>query len=209
MNKEIREKIEIKRNELKEESERIRRESKENHTCPNCKKPVQGNRLYCSHECTVEFFINHDYSQASNILRNYKKQLEIEYEELHPRQVADPVSHPIARKKHECFFCGLDINAGEKYYKYIRLPGQDEYFEDYPYESLSYHQNCIDFIDKLEWDEYDEDMIEEFFDRASKVLKIPVEQLKEMVKNGERHEEIIAADEHFQIHYEEYREVEK
>ena len=61
----------------------------------------------------------------------------------------------------------------------------------------------------LAWDEYDEDMIEEFFDSASKVLKIPVEQLKEMVKNGERHEEIIAADEHFQIHYEEYREVEK
>ena len=56
MNKEIYEKRKKDREEIKEESVKIRKECKEKHVCPNCNKPVTGNRLYCSDKCRHIFY---------------------------------------------------------------------------------------------------------------------------------------------------------
>ena len=52
MNKEISEKIEYERNKIREESIKLRKEAKENHTCPNCGNPVSGKII--SHELAFE-----------------------------------------------------------------------------------------------------------------------------------------------------------
>ena len=194
MNKEIREKVEQRRKEIQKESLRIRREAKENHTCPNCNKPVSGNRLYCSDDCRFEFINKYDYSQSSPILKEYKNKLKEGYEETHPKKEADPWSEPVARKEHKCEICDLEIPKGEKCLKYTSLPYFDEDFMDHPYESIYYHENCMKLItDYLEWDEWDLDMVWEVFEDASKKLKISVKKIREMVRSGEDMKKIAEA----------------
>ena len=57
--KKFKEKIENKRQEIKLESERLRKIAKEIHKWPNCGNPVSGNRLYCSQECAYAFFVKY------------------------------------------------------------------------------------------------------------------------------------------------------
>ena len=194
MNKEISEKIEYERDIIKEESIKLRREAKVYHTCPNCNKPVTGNRLYCCYDCAAEFRIKYDYSQTSEILREYARQLKQEYEKNHPKKETEPWSEPVARKEHKCEICELEIPKGEKCLKYTSLPYFDEDFIDHPYESTYYHENCMEFItDYLDLDEWSPDMIWDVFGDASKELKIPVEKIREMVRNGEDMEKIAEA----------------
>ena len=147
MNKQISEKIEYERNKIREESIKLRKEAKENHTCPNCGNPVSGNRLYCSQECAYAFFVKYDYSKNSEILRNYKTQLLQDENEKKPKKEIVPWSSPVARKEHKCWFCGLEIPKGEKYVKYTCLPGE-EWFDESPYAVTSYHDQCMNFINE-------------------------------------------------------------
>jgi predicted nucleic acid-binding Zn ribbon protein len=143
MNKEISEKIEYERNEIKEESIRLRQIAKEKHVCPNCGKSVSGNRLYCSNDCAYIFFKNYDYSKNSEKLRNYKNLLMEENKK--PKKEVEPWSYPVARKTYKCFVCGLDITSGQKYVKYTRIPGE-EGFDEEPYGVTRYHESCMDFL---------------------------------------------------------------
>ncbi len=147
MNKEIKEKVEEKRMEIKNESLRLRAEAKKIHKCPNCGKDVPAKRLYCSDECSLEFTRKYDYSQDSQILREYKQSLLESKKAVNNEK--SPWSTPVSRKIYTCTFCGLDIQKGEKYYKYTRLPGIDEWFDDSPYEVLHYHLNCMNFLNML------------------------------------------------------------
>ena len=164
MNKEIKDKIEIKKHEIKLESERLRKIGKEMHKCPNCDKDVDINRLYCSDKCSMEFYYKYDYSKTSEILKEYKKQLEEEYKNNNPKKITNP-SYPVARKDYKCNFCNTEIAKGERYCKYTILPG-DEEFIDYPYENYRYHLNCMGFIVTLtnigilDYDGYGEEGIE-------------------------------------------------
>lgn len=189
MNKEISEKIEYKRNEIKEESIKLRREAKVYHTCPNCNKPVTGNRLYCSYDCAAEFRIKYDYSQTSEILREYARQLKQEYEKNHPKKETEPWSEPVASKPHKCWFCGLEIPKGEKYDKYTCLPGE-EWFEECPYETTSYHETCMDFMTEcVEVGIFSDEGIEEdevlgVFYALAIESNHSLEETKEMVRHG-------------------------
>jgi len=142
--KEIQMKVEEKRQEIKELSVRLRKEATESNICPNCGKPVPKNRLYCSDNCGIAFMTKYDYSQNSPVLREYKKQLKEEYNREHPHQERKTVEYPIARKAHKCWFCGLDIPLGEKYFKHTVVPG-DEWFDEYPYQTTRYHITCVNF----------------------------------------------------------------
>ena len=145
MNKEIKEKIENKRQEIKLESERLRKIAKEIHKCPNCIKEVEPKRLYCSDKCSLEFMKKYDYSKNSEILKEYKKQLTEEEQNKHPKKEIESVTYPIARKNYICELCKTKILKGQKYYKYTVLPGDID-FDDYPYENSRYHLKCIDFL---------------------------------------------------------------
>lgn len=147
MIKEIKEKINEKKKEIKEKSESLRRDGKINHTCPNCNKQVSGNRLYCSDKCRFEFITKYDYSASSQILKEYKNNLLEEYEKNHPKKEIKPWSEPIARKSYKCWFCGLEISKGEKYVKYTCIPGE-EFFDECPYETTNYHEKCMEFINE-------------------------------------------------------------
>lgn len=150
MNKMIKEKVEKKRQEIREESVRSRNEAKEKHICAYCGKPLgKGQRVYCDDDCAYDFLKKYDFSQSSSILRDYKDELKKEYEKEHPKPETDPWSEQKARKEYKCYFCNTTIKAGEKYSKYIRLPGFDEYFDEAPYETFSYHLNCIKFVSVL------------------------------------------------------------
>ena len=148
MNKEIKEKVESKRQEIRAESERLRKRAKEIHKCPNCAREVEPRRLYCSDKCSLEFQRKYDYSQNSEILREYKKELQEEYQNEHPKKEPNPVSYPVARQNHICMLCKTTIPKGQKYYKYTVLPGDID-FDDYPYENYAYHLKCMDFLGLL------------------------------------------------------------
>jgi hypothetical protein len=150
MNKEIKEKVEARRQELKAESERVRKDAKEKHMCANCGNLLlPGRRTYCSNACSVEFFSKFDYSADSEILREYARKLKDEYDAAHPREERQPWSQPAARRGYKCYFCETEIRKGEKYEKYVRLPEYDEWFDDAPYETLRYHITCQEFINLL------------------------------------------------------------
>ena len=165
MKKEIKEKVENKRQEIKLESERLRKRAKEIHKCPNCGKPVEPRRLYCSNKCSIEFQHKYDYSQNSEILKEYKRQLTEEEKNKHPQKEMKSVTHPVARKNYTCELCKTEIPKGQKYYKYTVLPGDADFY-DYPYENYRYHLKCIDFLGlmgdagMLMEEGYDEDEIE-------------------------------------------------
>lgn len=188
--KEIREKVEKKRLEIKQESERLRREAKENHVCPNCGTKVSANRLYCSEVCNVKFFANHDYSQTSREIRDYKEELEYEFGIEHPRKEREPWSQLVAKKEHNCFVCGLLIPKGEKYDRYVRLPGIDEFFNDYPYESVSYHLSCSQFISNLyeagamNDEDYDENDLDFIFKALTREFGISPDEMRKRVRDG-------------------------
>lgn len=192
MNKEIYERVEKEREEIKEESIKIRNECKEKHICPNCNKPVTGNRLYCSNECRWIFFCKYDYSQNSKILKDFKNQIMQEYINENPRKERSPWSYPVARKTYECVFCSTPIKPGTRYAKYTRLPGEDEFFEEAPYETITYHPHCIDLIQKLDWDEdqFHHDHIEEFFNGIARMWDLPVGRVKEMARDGIRQDDM-------------------
>ena len=189
MNKEISEKIEYERNKIKEESIKLRKEAKENHTCPNCGNPVSGNRLYCSQECAYIFFAKYDYSKNSEKLRDYKNQLLKEENEKKPKKEISPWSEPVARKEHKCWFCGLEIPKGEKYVKYTCRPGE-EWFDESPYEVTSYHDQCMNFMNEcVEVGIFSDEGVEE--DEVLGVLYAlaietnhTLEETKQMVRNG-------------------------
>ena len=150
MRKEIKEKVEARRQELKAESERVRKDAKEKHMCANCGNLLlPGRRTYCSNACSVEFFSKFDYSADSEILREYARKLKDEYDAAHPKEERSPWSQPVANKIYPCDFCGTRIEKGEKYEKYVRLPEYDEWFDDAPYETLRYHITCQEFINLL------------------------------------------------------------
>ena len=149
MNKDIKQKIENKRIELTRESLILRADAKKLHKCPNCGKEVAPRRLYCSYKCSIEFQRKHDYSKNSKILKEYKQQL-IDMQKIEkPAKEINPVSTLVARKTYKCILCGLDINKGDRYYKYVRLPGYDEWFDEAPYEVSHYHLNCMAFFKLL------------------------------------------------------------
>ena len=189
MNKEICEKVEKEREEIKKESIRLRKLAKETHRCPNCGIPVTSNRLYCSDNCRYIFFINYDYSQNSEKLKNYKKQLIQEENKTHPKKEISPWSSPVARKSHKCWFCGLEIPKGEKYDKYTCLPGE-EGFDEYPYETTSYHEKCMDFMTEcvevgIFGDEgTEEDEVLGVFYALAIESNHSLEETKEMVRHG-------------------------
>ena len=150
MMKEIRDKVEAKRQEIMKESERLRTEATKNHICANCGSPLPSEkRTYCSSKCSIEFSSRFDYSVSSNILREYARKLKDEYNAAHPKKERQPWSTPVARTEHECSFCGSMIKIGEKYEKYVRLPEYDEWFDDDPYGVLQYHTNCLRFVNLL------------------------------------------------------------
>ena len=148
MNKEIKDKIEIKKHEIKSESERLRKIAKEIHKCPNCAKEVEPRRLYCSNKCSLEFMKKYDYSKNSEILKKYKMQLMEEEKNNHPKKEIESVTYPVARKNYTCELCKTKILKGQKHYKYTVLPGDID-FDDYPYENFRYHLKCIDFLNLM------------------------------------------------------------
>ena len=141
MNKEIKDKINNKRQEIKLESERLRKIGKEIHKCPNCGKDVDANklRLYCSDKCSAEFYYKYDYSKNSGILKEYKKQLQEEYENKNPKKEKDSITYPISRKKYKCDFCNTTIQKNEKYCKYTILPGDEEFIGHMLVETNIFH----------------------------------------------------------------------
>ncbi len=148
--KEIKEKVEAKRHEIKEESQKLRIEATQNHVCANCGNPLPpGRRMYCSDACYIGFIGKYDYSANSEILRKYARKLKDEYDAAHPKVERNPWSQPVARKLHKCNFCSTEIKKGEKYEKYVRLPEYDSWFDDAPYETLRYHIKCQEFISLL------------------------------------------------------------
>ena len=156
--KEITEKVEAKRHEIKEESQKLRIEATQNHVCANCGNPLPpGRRMYCSDACYVGFIGKYDYSANSEILRKYARKLKDEYDAAHPKVERNPWSQPVARKVHKCNFCSTEIKKGEKYEKYVRLPEYDSWFDDAPYETLRYHEKCQEFMNVLShvglWDD--------------------------------------------------------
>ena len=158
MNKEIKEKVEARRQELKAESERVRKDAKDKHMCANCGNLLlPGRRTYCSNACSVEFFSKFDYSADSEILREYARKLKDEYDAAHPKEERSPWSQPVAKKAHKCDFCSTEIKKGEKYEKYVRLPEYDPWFDDAPYETVRYHEKCQEFMNVLShvglWDD--------------------------------------------------------
>lgn len=164
MNKEIKEKVENKRREIRAEPERLRQRAREIHKCPNCAREVEPRRLYCSDKCSLEFVEKYDYSQNSEILKQYKKELQEEYQNEHPKKETDSMAYLTARKAYKCDFCNTEISKGQKYYKYTVLPGDID-FDDYPFENYRYHFHCYNFIillfnvDILDFDDYDSDSI--------------------------------------------------
>ena len=189
--KEITEKVEAKRQEIKVESERLRKEATEKHICANCGSPLpSGKRTYCSDACSMKFTEKYDYSVNSEILKKYKMELQTQYEIVHPKKEREPWSQPVAKKDHPCFVCGLIINKGEKYHRYVRLPEIDEYFDDYPYESICYHSSCLEFMNRLSrcdsfLDEgYTEDDINGIYEVFSWEFGLSIEQMKQRVREG-------------------------
>ena len=166
MRKEIKDKIEAKREEIRAESERLRREATQSHICANCGSPLpSGKRTYCSGACSMEFMSRFDYSVNSKILMEYTKKLKDEYDAAHPKEERQPWSQPVAKKAHMSDFCSTEIEKGEKYEKYVRLPEYDDWFDEAPYETLRYHVKCQEFIsllsqvDLLDGEGFDEDEI--------------------------------------------------
>ena len=189
--KAITEQVEAKRHEIRDESQRLRMEATQNHICANCGSPLpSGKRTYCSDACYIEFVEKYDYSANSQILRKYKMDLQTQYDILHPKKEREPWTEPIAKKDHPCFVCGLIINKGEKYHRYVRLPEIDEYFDDAPYEALCYHSSCLEFITRLSrcdvfLDEgYTEDDLHRIWDVFSWEFDISEEQMKQRVREG-------------------------
>lgn len=157
MNKEIKEKVENKRREIRQLSERLRAEARAKHICAYCGKiNTDSKKIYCDTQCAYMFSKKYDFSQSSQILKDYKQELKEEYEEKHPRSEPDPWSVQAAKKEYTCAFCHTAIGKGEKYEKYTRLPGFDDWFDDAPYETFPYHLNCTTFESVL----IDNDLLE-------------------------------------------------
>lgn len=142
-------KIETLRNQIKNESMKLIKESYETGKCANCGKDIPENRrkrksYTCSNECNFDFFTKHDYTQHSPILRTLRAQLKVQ----RPKKEQSPWSMPVARKEYLCVFCGLRIDKGEKHDKYTVLPGEESFIDD-PYGAYRYHRNCLSFTNKL------------------------------------------------------------
>ena len=189
---EIRRKVEEKRTAIRMESERIRRDSKEKHICANCDQPLApGRKVYCSDKCSREFAIKYDYSQNSDILKQFRNNLQSQHEIEHPKKEREPWTHPIAKKEHTCSICGLIITKGEEYERYVRLPEYDEWFDDYPYESFCYHSSCQKFISRLYevdalCDEgFDEDDLYGIFQVFSWEFGISRDEIKKRIRNNQ------------------------
>jgi hypothetical protein len=189
---EIKKKAEEKRATIRMESERIRRDSKEKHICANCGQPLPaGRRAYCSDECVSEFTSRYDYSQSSEILKQYRADLQLQYETEHPKKEREPWTHPVAKKEHRCFVCGLVITKGEKYDRYVRLPEMDEFFDDAPYESICYHSSCQEFIsrlyevDALRDEGFTEDELYDIFQVFSWEFGISTDEIKKRIRNNQ------------------------
>ena len=189
--KEITEKVEAKRQEIKVESERLRKEATENHTCANCGNSLpSGRRTYCSDACSMQFTEKYDYSVNSEILKKYRMELQTQYEISHPKKEREPWTEPVAKKDHPCSVCGLIINKGEKYHRYVRLPEIDEDFDDAPYETLCYHSSCLEFITRLFRcdaflnEGYTEDDINGIYEVFSWEFGLSIEQMKQRVREG-------------------------
>ena len=188
--KEIIEQVEAKRNEIRKESERLRKEATEKHTCANCGSPLpSGKRTYCSDVCSMEFIGKYDYSVNSEILKKYRIELQTQYEVAHPKK-REPWITPIAKKDHPCVICGLIINKGEKYHRYIRLYEIDEDFDDAPYEALCYHSSCLEFmkrfskLDEFLDEGYTTDDVSRIWDVLSWEFGITREQMEQRVREG-------------------------
>ena len=121
--------------------------------------------------------------------KEYKKSLISEDEKTHEKREVEPWSEHIARKEHICSVCGLKIEKGERYMKYVRLPNYDEYFEDEPYQTFFYHVGCMNFFTKLyeagiSDEGFSDDDIENIFKMLSFIKQISVEQIKTDIRSG-------------------------
>jgi len=187
---EIQIKIDERRNQIREESDKIKKESAERNICPNCGHYLQGKkRIYCSVECSINFYRTHDYSRNSPLLSEYKKELVNEYEKSHERKEADPLKTPWARSNYQCNICGNQINKGEYYTSYTILPSDPQFLDD-PYGVRRYHTNCFRFLtvacSVLDTDGglYD-DEIEALFRVCAEYRKITVDEMKNRILDGD------------------------
>ena len=191
--KEIKIDIEKRRKEMKEESDLLKSHALANRICPICGKHIEDNRrIYCSDICSRTFYSDHDYSQKSEHLRQYKKKLMKEYTDNHPEieEPKDPWSEHKARKTYECIMCHLEIEKGEKYAKFTILPGIDDFIDD-PFLSFKYHPSCKNFMllaykyDLLPDEGFDEDEGEELYAFMSELLEMIDKELKLKIRKNE------------------------
>jgi len=192
MNKEeIKRKVEEKRNQIREEADKIKKESAERGICPNCGTPLPNGRrrTYCSVDCSIKFYYSHDYSRNSAALKEYRRKLMDQNEKNHSGSASIPYRTARARNDYRCDICGSEINKGEQYSSYTILP-QDPQFLDYPYGVRRYHKNCFRFLtvacSVLDTDDglYD-DEIEELFRVCAEYHKISVGEMKNRILDGD------------------------
>jgi len=81
---EIQIKIDERRKQIREKADKIKWMATTRHYCPTCGSYlVEKNRIYCSVECSINFYHIHDYRRNSPLLNEYKKELMNEYEKSH------------------------------------------------------------------------------------------------------------------------------
>ena len=139
--------IEKLRESIKQDADMRRKKAYVSGTCAVCGSPISDERrsrrsYTCSPDHAFQFLGDYDHSKNSNILRQRRMEL---MKELPPKKKREPWTRQKASRAYTCDFCTLPIKKGETYEKYTRLPGLDEFFEDYPYESLPYHISCSEF----------------------------------------------------------------
>lgn len=189
--KEVKQKVEEKRDEIRTESIKLRDDAKSGHVCVNCGKSLEnGKKVYCSEDCYSEFYYAHDFSVNSEILKEYKEECLTEYREENPVEEREPWTTQKANKDYKCIICGLTINKGEKYSKFTVLPGNDS-FDDFPYSVSRFHLNCSDFPSYL-MDEgllsdegYEDEEIEFIIYAVAFELNNSIKDVRKMVMNGQ------------------------
>lgn len=187
---ELKLKVEEKRDEIRNESVKLRDDAKARHLCVNCGKSLEnGKKVYCSEDCYSEFYYAHDFSVNSEILKEYKEECLAEYREENPVEEREPWTTQKANKDYKCVICGLTINKSEKYSKFTVLPGNDS-FDDFPYSVSRFHLNCSDFPSYL-MDEgllsdegYEDEEIEFILWAMAFELEKSLKDVKRMVMEG-------------------------